>query len=985
MRILKSLFTIVLLITFVATFAQKTDKYSEVLYQKMNNLQSDDQITVWIYFKDKPGDWQTNIKKAENIISEKSLLRRQKLIKSGALIGYHDIPVERNYINNVIPYVEKFRQQSRWLNAISAEVRKSEISKIANLSFVSKIDIVRKGKNILPDTYSDTDLDKAFNPKYNYNYGTSLTQVEQINVPFVHDLGYTGEGITICVLDAGFNNLEHQVFSSMDIADQWDFVNNDGNVDDEADMGTGDHGTMTLSTIGGFFQGQLIGPAFGATFLLAKTENTDSETQVEEDNWVAGAEWADALGADITSTSLGYITFDDGTGYSPDEMDGNTAVITIAADIAASLGILVVNSAGNEGGGVTTIGAPADGDSVLAVGAVYSDGSRTYFSSVGPTADGRIKPDVMAMGSGVCVADPYGPTSYTYADGTSFSCPLTAGAAALLWQMAPNASNMEIYNALKMSANNAQNPNNEYGWGILDIYAAYEYLALPQIVHSPLPDSENMNGPYTVNVEVTSQDDLVQGSPIVVYRKDVGNWIQIPMTANKETGAYFAEIAGDGTPGVYDYYITAENTNALVSLPSNAPTAFFTFNIGPDSEAPVITHNPIKEYYVNLWSQAAVVAQITDNIQLDPSNTFVEWKINGTEQDNIYFVPGENNTYTAWFPFSEVQINDLIEYRINAQDLSLAQNVSTFPVSGYQSFNITDRISFEQNTFSENWIFSGDQNWFVSTDQHQHGSYSAKSGDIDDSQISSIEITFSCDVNGNIVFYKRVSSEEGWDYLNFYINDGLQDQWSGELSWSEESYAVTPGTYTIKWEYSKDISVSEGSDCGWIDNITFPGTLLTYSVTFNVTDGTNAIQNANINFRSQNVLTDINGQAIFQTIPPGNNIPYIVTKEGYDSFNGSITITDQNVIENVTLNQALINIIDKDNEVTLYPNPAEELIYISCNQNIEEICIFDMAGRLVKELSGNLNTINVSEFKNGIYYCKIQTEKGSFTKKLIIK
>ena len=365
---------------------------------------------------------------------------------------------------------------------------------------------------------------------YDFNYGSSLTQLEQINVPVVHDLGYSGNGVIICVLDAGFNNLEHQAFTSMNIANQWDFVNNDGNVDDEGDMGSGSHGTMTLSTIGGFYEGQLIGPAFGATYLLAKTENTDSETQVEEDNWVAGAEWADALGVDITSTSLGYIDFDDGTGYSPAELDGNTAIITIAADIAAGKGILVVNSAGNGGGGTTTIGAPADGDSVLAIGAVYSDGSRTFFSSVGPTGDGRIKPEVMAMGSDVYVADTYG-NYYTTASGTSFSCPLTAGAAALLWEMVPNASNMDIFEALKMTANNADAPNNYYGWGIIDIYAAYEYLAQIYSYSVTFNVTDGTNPIENANVNFLSQDKLTNASGQAVFSNLAsGNDIQYTVT-----------------------------------------------------------------------------------------------------------------------------------------------------------------------------------------------------------------------------------------------------------------------------------------------------------------------------------------------------------------------------------------------------------------------------------------------------------------------
>jgi hypothetical protein len=924
------------------------------------------------------------MKLAKSIISQKSLDRRKKSMKTDHLLTYVDIPVNTDYINQSLPYIFKFRQQSRWLNAISGEVKVNDIPKLEALNFVEKIDIVRKWRSVHELNSIPANNQKDLNSKYDYNYGPSLTQLEQINVPAVHDMGYTGSGITICVLDAGFNNLEHQVFSTMNIADQWDFVNNDDNVDDEGDMGTGDHGTMTLSTIGGFYSGSLIGPAFGATYLLAKTENTDSETQIEEDNWVAGAEWADALGADITSTSLGYIDFDDGSGYSASELDGNTAIITIAADIAASLGILVVNSAGNEGDGVTTIGAPADGDSVLAVGAVYSDGDRTYFSSVGPTGDGRIKPDVMAMGSGVYVASPYGSTSYTTADGTSFSCPLTAGAAALLWQMVPGASNMEIFDALKMSANNAQTPNNQYGWGIIDIYAAYEYLALPRISHTPLNDTENLNGPYLVNVEVNSNYDLVAGSPILYYRRNAGEWNSIIMETSKETGNYYAEIPGNGTQAEYDYYITAENDNALVSLPSNAPSTLFTFNAAPDTQAPTIEHNAIAEYYINLWSQARIIAQLNDNIQIDITNSYVEWKINGIAQDNLSFIYSQDDIYTAYFPFMSVNIDDLIEYKIVAQDLSQAHNVTTFPASGFQSFNITDRISFEQNKFSHNWVFSGNAEWYVASDQYQHGSYSAKSGDISDDQSSSIEITFSNDVSGNVVFYKKVSSESSWDYLQFYIDNNLEDEWSGEMAWAQHSYTVSPGTHTLKWTYDKDGSVSSGSDCAWIDNITFPGVQQSYTVTFSVTDGTSPISNANVNFYSQNISTNVSGLAVFNNIPPGNNLSFAISKNGFETFNGSLSVTNQNVIQNVVLSQStgIQTLIDSD--VDIYPNPSSELLYIRSLEKIKEIHIFDVTGKPVKSFNGHHEVIRLYDLKPGVYGCSIVTNLGTITKKILI-
>ena len=251
-------------------------------------------------------------------------------------------------------------------------------------------------------------------------------------------------------MDAGFSNLTHEAFSSMDIIAKWDFVDND------LDVGGHSHGTGTLSTIGGFMEGQLIGPAYGASFILARTENDPaSETPIEEDNWIAALEWADSIGVDVTSTSLGYLDFDAPyTSYTWEDMDGNTALITIAADHAVKLGITVVNSAGNNGYNSlhNTLNAPADGDSVITIGAVSSSGVISSFSSVGPTADGRIKPDLLAMGSSVYAASTAGTSSYAYVSGTSFSCPLAAGVCALMLQKNPSLAPMEILQLIKINS-----------------------------------------------------------------------------------------------------------------------------------------------------------------------------------------------------------------------------------------------------------------------------------------------------------------------------------------------------------------------------------------------------------------------------------------------------------------------------------------------------------------------------------------------------
>ncbi len=474
-----------LLIASISYAQTPVDKLTSNLKLKLSKTNEDQNVLVWVYFKDKGLNKDAYFNNPLSVVSEKSLKRRAKVLPENKLITIEDLPVNQVYINEIVNSGLVIRNKSRWLNAVSGFINKNLVNNLASLSFVKKIDMVfsfKKPEEPVEENVNDQLPSINLSKPLSYNYGSSLAQLQQINVPAVHNLGFTGQGVTICVMDAGFNRLSHQCFSNMNIIAAWDFVNGDPNVGDEGDMGTGSHGTQTLSTIGGFFEGQLIGPAFNADFILAKTENTDSETPVEEDNWIAALEWADSIGVDVTSTSLGYIDFDPPyTSYTWQDMDGNTTVITIAADLAVARGIVVVNSAGNEGSNSShnTLGAPADGDSVIAVGAVTSSGNRSSFSSVGPTVDGRIKPDIMAMGSSVRVASPLSNTQYRYSDGTSFSCPLAAGVAALILCANPNLTPMQVRDAMRLTANNHASPNNQYGWGVLDALQAVNYFPLP--------------------------------------------------------------------------------------------------------------------------------------------------------------------------------------------------------------------------------------------------------------------------------------------------------------------------------------------------------------------------------------------------------------------------------------------------------------------------------------------------------------------------
>jgi subtilisin family serine protease len=388
--------------------------------------------------------------------------------------------VSARYLRAVEERVPRVRHVSRWLNAVSVEADRGQIEALAGLGFVSRLDLVRRyrrsGEDLSIPASRARRQASAAGDLDNVDYGTSFDQLEQIRVPEVHARGFFAEGIVVAVFDTGFNNLSHPAFGEMTILARRDFVNGDEDVADGSDRGNGSHGTATLSVLGGYSPGELVGPAFRAGYILAKTEDTESETPVEEDHWAAAAEWAEGLGADVISASLGYLQFDPGfPSYDFEDMDGETAVTTLAAQAAAERGVVVVVSNGNAGFDAShnTLAAPADGKLVLSVGAVDTFGERADFSSVGPTADGRIKPDVMAKGVLVKVAGSSG-ADYRFGNGTSFSCPLAAGAAALVLQVHPDWKVHQLLEVLRATSNRADTPDRLMGWGILDALTAIE-------------------------------------------------------------------------------------------------------------------------------------------------------------------------------------------------------------------------------------------------------------------------------------------------------------------------------------------------------------------------------------------------------------------------------------------------------------------------------------------------------------------------------
>ena len=467
------------------------------LYQQ---IPRDSAVKIWLFFTDKsvftPEDYYKSIENYR-IMASPRVLRKIKLRAKNKDFDFTDIPVAEKYIRKIEEMGLKVRVKSKWLNAVSLYANSEQLKPLSQLSFVKSIDRVARYKGVEPEV-AEVSIPKIYiMPKGTLlDYGPSYPQLAQINVPALHNLGYNGSGVLVCMMDGGFQKNHPafaRAFAEGRVLAEYDFINNDSNTQNEpGDPSNQDHhGTYTWSALGGEVEGQLYGPAYKADFILAKTEDVSAEYPAEEDNWVAGAEWAtDTWGADIISSSLGYNDW-----YTYQDMDGKTAKTTIVADLAAAKGTLVVNSAGNERDNLWYyIIAPADGESVLTVGAVDISGDISFFSSAGPTYDGRIKPDVVACGVGTYCAVPGG--VYGRVDGTSLSAPLVAGAAVMLLQIDSTLSPMDVINSLRNYANRADDPDTVsyvYGWGIIDAYASggFSQIALyANITIRPNPFSD---------------------------------------------------------------------------------------------------------------------------------------------------------------------------------------------------------------------------------------------------------------------------------------------------------------------------------------------------------------------------------------------------------------------------------------------------------------------------------------------------------------
>jgi hypothetical protein len=454
--------------------------------------EDDETIAVWVFFRDKGALPSLRLESMLREIAAAYPARtveRRLAARPTRPFDIGDIPLHRPYIEELKSLGVEFRTFSRWLNAVSIEASAAGISDLAELGFVSRITRVsgRRGSP-QPETYGIVRPPRSLDL-----YGSSYTQLAQIQVTDLHSEGYTGAGVVVAIFDTGFW-LDHESISGTTVIAEHDFINDDGVTANEPgdDPSQHNHGTCCLSLLAGNSPGTMMGAAYDAQYILAKTEDTTMEQPVEEDWWIEAAEWADSLGAQVISSSLCYNDW-----YTYEDMDGETAPITIAADRAAVNGIAVVNAAGNSGASEWRyILAPADGDSVISAGALDSTGYRAYFSSQGPTYDGRIKPTIMAMGQSNFIADPLDIGGYRRGSGTSYACPLIAGAAALILQKNPGWTSAEVIEAVKATGTMSTEPDTLYGWGILQAHDASNHdpvsgiagrLSPPVVVAYPNP------------------------------------------------------------------------------------------------------------------------------------------------------------------------------------------------------------------------------------------------------------------------------------------------------------------------------------------------------------------------------------------------------------------------------------------------------------------------------------------------------------------
>jgi hypothetical protein len=485
-------FVYLVFFVFSISFAQESSKY-------------------WVYLTDK-SDQMELLESPEKILTAKAIQRRNLM---GISIDISDLPISTAYIQEIEGLGIDTRVKSKWFNAISVDLTDAQRILVQDLPFVKKIEAQRKYQPVKAHTAAMSSAPLSPQVFDEDHYGFALTQIEMINGTYIHDQGYTGEGMTIAVLDAGFRRTDilpafQTAWDEDRIVIGPDFVR--GN-DTLVDFTHSAHGMSVLGFMAGNIPETYVGTAPDADYILIRTEDASQEVLEEEGFWLMGAEYADSMGADLINSSLGYTVYDDSLeNHTYADMDGNTTLITKAADMAASKGILVSNSAGNLGASVWYyISAPADGDSVLTVGSVDQYGISSAFSSHGPTSDDRVKPNIAAHGQGVIAVSV--DSAFYPGNGTSYSAPVITGMTACLWQMKrdienDSISNMEIIQLVENSASLYPFSNPDIGYGIPNFGLASAPLNIEEQASIDIAVYPN---PFDTYIEIRAEKEFING------------------------------------------------------------------------------------------------------------------------------------------------------------------------------------------------------------------------------------------------------------------------------------------------------------------------------------------------------------------------------------------------------------------------------------------------------------------------------------------
>ena len=521
-----------------------------------------------VFFHDKDHSAYT-LESPESFLTARALARRER---QNIPLTFNDLPVSEAYLDSLkaagIPYFHT----TKWFNAALIQTDSTKLNALIQASYVDTVIYVAPGAK-LKNPYGNAKLafmesEEATNGATGYvEDDIALDQNIALGVDKMHEQGYKGEGMLVAVFDGGFTNADKNpafatLFEEDRVVATRNFVVNNDSV-----YQYDDHGARALSLIAGYIPGQFIGTAPEAGFVLCVTEDVAGEYRIEEYNWLFAAEFADSLGVDVVNTSLGYNLFSDSSmDYTYEDLDGETAVITRASTIAASKGMLLVTSAGNEGNKPWKyISAPADADSILAVGAIFTETfNRAAFSSFGPTADGRIKPDVSAPGYGVALVSTAGTLSF--GNGTSFAAPLVTGLTTGFWQANPELNNLEVIERIKMSGTKALSPNNELGYGVPNFQRAMDEVILGTFTKIPKSFRIYPN-PVVNNKLVIEMANPLSSEEVEVFLYDsTGKLIRKEILAGQHLAEKFFLNFYGILPGVYIINVVTARTSEAAKI-----------------------------------------------------------------------------------------------------------------------------------------------------------------------------------------------------------------------------------------------------------------------------------------------------------------------------------------------------------------------------------------------------------------------------------